>query len=445
MPNKTGHRRFGNVRRLPSGRYQARYLAPDGRMRSHPDTFERKGDAERVLTLIEAQMIHGDWTDPQGAKVRLNEYANDWITQRAGLRPRTADLYRWLVAKHITPYIGKLPIGKLTTQAIRQWRAELLSRGVSATMAAKAYRLLRAVLTTAVEDDKLLPRNPCRVRGAGSEHSPERPVLTVAQVFELAELVGRRPVGNVRKLPGGGYRLRVRRHGEMRTVPETYVTRASADAALWRMLRDDRADYSQDRRYRMLVLLAAFASLRWGEVTALRRCDLDLATGAVRVRAAFAERSTGEIILGPPKSRAGRRVVGIPSVIVPALRDHLAIFTGSEADALVFPGPMGGPLRRGNFNRQAGWPQAVTAIGASGLHFHDLRHTGNAWAATSGAGLRDLMARMGHDSERAAIIYQHQARGADAVITKAINAHADSELRQAGDDDGQADAIEPTG
>jgi hypothetical protein len=157
MPNKTGHRRFGNVRRLPSGRYQARYLAPDGRMRSHPDTFERKGDAERVLTLIEAQMIHGDWTDPQGAKVRLSEYANDWITQRAGLRPRTADLYRWLLAKQVTPYIGNLPIGKLTAQVIRQWRADLLSRSVSATMAAKACRLLRAVLTTAVEDDKLLP------------------------------------------------------------------------------------------------------------------------------------------------------------------------------------------------------------------------------------------------------------------------------------------------
>jgi integrase len=160
----------------------------------------------------------------------------------------------------------------------------------------------------------------------------------------------------------------------------------------------------------------------------------------------YVTRASADAVLGPPKSRAGRRVVGIPSVIVPALRDHLAIFTGSETDALVFPGPMGGPLRRGNFSRQAGWPQAVTAIGASGLHFHDLRHTGNAWAAASGAGLRDLMARMGHDSERAAIIYQHQARGADAVITKAIDAHADSELRQAGgDDDGQADAIEPTG
>jgi integrase len=197
--------------------------------------------------------------------------------------------------------IGNLPIGKITPQVVRQWRAELLRGGVSATMAAKAYRLLRAVLTTAVEDDKLLPRNPCRIKGAGSEKAAERPVLTVAQVFELADLVGHRPVGNVRKLPGGGYRLRVQQHSEMRTVPEVYVTRASAEAAMWLMTSEGHVDYSQDRRYRVLVLLAAFASLRWGEVTALRRCDLDLDKGAGRVRAAFAERSTGQIVLGPPK------------------------------------------------------------------------------------------------------------------------------------------------
>jgi hypothetical protein len=262
MPNKAGHRRFGNVRQLPSGRYQARYLGPDGRLRSHPETFERKGDAERMLTLIEAQMIRGDWTDPMGARVRLRDYADDWIAQRPGLRPRTVDLYRWLLAKHVTPYIGSLPIGKMTPQVVRQWRAELLSGGVSATMAAKSYRLLRAVLTTAVEDDKLLPRNPCRIKGAGSERAAERPVLTVTQVLELAALVGRRPVGNVRRLSGGGYRLRVGRHGEMRTVPEVYVTRAAAEAAMWVLASEGRADYSQDRRYRVLVLLAAFASLR---------------------------------------------------------------------------------------------------------------------------------------------------------------------------------------
>lgn len=209
MPNKEGHRRFGNVRKLPSGRYQVRYPGPDGRLRSHPQTFDRKGDAERALSLIEGQMIAGEWTDPQRGKAKLGDYARDWITQRPGLRVRTVDFYRWLLAEHIEPYLGDVPIGKLSTQTIRQWRAGLLARGVSATMAAKAYRILRAVLMTAVEEDKILPRNPCRIRGAGSETAPERPVLTVAQVFELAELVGRRPIGNVRQLPRGGYRLRV--------------------------------------------------------------------------------------------------------------------------------------------------------------------------------------------------------------------------------------------
>ena len=120
-------------------------------------------------------------------------------------------------------------------------------------------------------------------------------------------------------------------------------------------------------------------------------------------------------------------MVGVPQVIVPVLRDPVAVFAKPGLDALVFPGPLGGPLRRGNFNRQSAWQHAVAVIGASGLHFHDLRHTRNAWAATSGAGLRDLMARMGHDSERAAIIYQHQARGADTAITNAIDAHAQAE------------------
>jgi hypothetical protein len=103
--------------------------------------------------------------------------------------------------KHIAPRLGDVPIGKLSTAMIREWRASLLAGGVSVSVAAKAYRLLRAVLMTAVDEDKILPRNPCRIRGAGDENAAERPVLTVAQAFELAERVGLRPVGNIRKLP----------------------------------------------------------------------------------------------------------------------------------------------------------------------------------------------------------------------------------------------------
>ena len=126
-----------------------------------------------------------------------------------------------------------------------------------------------------------------------------------------------------------------------------------------------------------------------------------------------------------------------------ALREHLAAFVKDEPGALVFPGQMGGPLRRGNFNKMSGWPHAVRAIGMESLHFHDLRHAGNHLAAASGAGLKNLMARMGHDSERAALTYQ--ARGADKRITDAIDVHVQAEHGKGDDEDGAAGTLVPAG
>jgi integrase len=433
MANKDSHRRFGNVRRRESGRYQIRYPGPDGRTRVGPETYERKSDADKALVIIEAQLASGEWTDPERGRVKLGDYASTWIAERPGLRPRTVDLYRWLLKKHIDPYLGGVPVGKLSAQLVREWRATLIGNRVSVSVAAKAYRLLRAIMTTAVDDDNMLLRNPCRIKGGGDEHAEERPVLTVKQVFDLAERVGRRPVGNIRETPDG-YRLRFRRNGEFRTSPERFTMRDQAERALWKMADEGRADTTQDRRFYALVLLATFASLRWGEATALTRSDLDLRAQSVRVRAAYVERSTGEMLLGPPKSQAGRRVVGIPAAIIPDLTEHMRIYVRDEPGALIFPGVKGGPMRRGNFNKMSAWPHAVESIGMPGLHFHDLRHTGNQFASESKAGLRDLMARMGHDSERAAMIYQHKARGADKAITDAIDNHVHAE-RHAADGD----------
>jgi hypothetical protein len=78
-------------------------------------------------------------------------------------------------------------------------------------------------------------------------------------------------------------------------------------------------------------------------------------------------------------------------------------------------------------------------------HFLDLQHIGNQFAGASGAGLRDLMARMAHDSERAALIYQHEARGADQAITDAIDTHVQAERGHDDGDDGQAGALASVG
>lgn len=364
-----GRQRFGSVRKRDSGRYQVRYLGPDGTRRSAPQTFARKAEALRYLALIEAQMMRGEWIDSARSDIRLEDYATRWITERANLRPRTVQLYTWLLGKHITPYLGLIPLGKLDTALIREWRATLLSKGVSANMVAKAYRLLRAVLMTAVKEDEILRKNPCRIPGADVEKPPERPVLTIVQVLKLASL-----------------------------MPE---------------------------RYRSLVLLATFASLRWGEVTALQRQDIDLEMGTVRVRQAFVEQRGAGLVLGPPKSRAGRRVISIPASILPAVDEHLTAYVGGDSAAFVFTVPAGRPIWRGNFNKLVQWSKAMEKIGVPSLHFHDLRHTGNMLAARTGANLRDLMARMGHDSAHAAMVYQHATDTADREIADAVSAQVD--------------------
>jgi len=121
-----------------------------------------------------------------------------------------------------------------------------------------------------------------------------------------------------------------------------------------------------------------------------------------------------------------------PADLVPELRWHLERFAQPGERGLVFVGPKGAPLRRSNFRPI--WAKACTAAGVPGLHFHDLRHTGGTLAAATGATLKELMARLGHSSARAAMIYQHATRDRDQVIANALGGLA----RQA-----RADAVQP--
>jgi integrase len=222
---------------------------------------------------------------------------------------------------------------------------------------AKAYRLLHTVLNTAA-DDRLIRRNPCRIKGAGQEDSPERAVIPLTTLIELLD-----------------------------RVPP---------------------------RYRALLLLATFASLRFGELAGLRRGQVDLDGCAVRIVVATAETDDGRLIDDDPKSQAGRRRVAFPKEIAPELHWHLERFAQPGDDGLVFIGPKGGRLRRSTFRRT--WTKARAAVGLPDLHFHDLRHTGNTMAAGQGASLRELMERMGHSSARAALIYQHATQERDDAI-----------------------------
>ena len=178
-------------------------------------------------------------------------------------------------------------------------------------------------------------------------------------------------------------------------------------------------------RYRVLILLATFTSLRWSELAALTLQDIDLDACTVRVTRQINYPPGGGHSFGRPKSRAGRRVVSFPDLIVPDLGKHLDGL-GKPA-ALVFTSPDGQPLRHSNFYRRV-WMPALITTGLVGTHFHDLRHTGNQFTADAGANPRELMERMGHDSARAALIYLHSSAERQRALANEIGKNAKAAL-----------------
>jgi integrase len=172
-------------------------------------------------------------------------------------------------------------------------------------------------------------------------------------------------------------------------------------------------------KYRAMVTLAGYCAMRFGEITELRRGDIDIESGVVRITRAVT-RVKGAFIVGPPKTTAGRRTVTIPPRFIPEIEAHLAEHVGPEQDALLFPARRGGHLPPSSL-ATVFYPARHKA-GRDDLRFHDLRHSGAVMAAQAGATLADLQARLGHTTPGAAMIYQHAAAERDALIAEAISA-----------------------
>ena len=233
--------------------------------------------------------------------------------------------------------------------------------------------MLRAILNTATKQDEIIRQNPCRIAGYDRYHTPERTTATVEQVHALAG-----------------------------AMPE---------------------------RFSALIMVAAFSGLRWGELAALRRRDVDLDAGVLRVTRKLAV-LVGRVDFGPPKSAAGVRTVTLPQVAREALRRHLDRYTDDDPDALIFTGVKGAHLRASTFGPAVKWREVVTRLGLPGFTFHDLRHTGNNLAAAAGASTRELMRRFGHSTTRAAMIYQHATDARDREIAAAIDQRIAMERRE---------------
>ncbi len=337
-------------------------------------TFATKKAAQEYLNRTGTEIGDRAWPDPALGKVRLSEYTSWWLENRPELRPRTRVLYEGLLRLHIEPLLGQCRFEALTTATVRAWHASLLRHPKPGSVTvAKAYRLLRTILNDAVEDG-LLPRNPCTIRGAGVERSPERPVASIDEVYQLAGAI--------------------------------------------------------EERYRLMVLLATFCGLRLGELLALRLDRVDLLHRRIHVVEQRQELPDGTRLYGPPKTAAGVRTIAIPPHVVPEVESHLMEWVGTSpgTGTFLFSAPKSESLSRASFNEA--WPRARSIVEVEHLHFHDLRHTGNTLAAATGASTKELMARMGHASARAALIYQHASEERDVVLAEGLSAIVEQALRR---------------
>jgi integrase len=350
MPAKK-RRSFGKIVKMRSGRFQASYISPQGQRETAPDTFIRRRDAEVWLSRVEADISRGAWVGQEGANILLDDYAKEYLQ-----RPSIGDKWRGTcldnLRLHMTD-LRSLALTEISSRRVRQWFDKVsASDAHGKTVVAQSYRFLRAVMNQAVRDELIL-KNPCNIPGAGSDHAEERQIATVEQ---LGTLLG-----------------------------------------------------AMAPRYRAAVLIAAWCSLRRGEIVNLKPEDVDLEANQIHIRKA--------------KTRAGIRTVAIPPHLVP----FLEAAREWSSEEWFFLNERGLPLTGHTFYRA--FQRARDDIGLPRLTIHDLRHTGNTFAAAAGATTKDLMKRLGHSSDAAARRYLHTVDGRDDEIAKALSeiaAHGDA-------------------
>jgi integrase len=369
----TRHKRnFGEVSRLPSGRYRARYRELNGHRVSAPTTFPSKAEADRWLTLRRAELLKADWTATVTGTGTFGDYAHTWLAERQ-LKPRTRAHYCSLLDKQILPTFARTPLRSISPTMVRRWYTSLSPD--TPTLRAHAYGLLRAILHTAVYDGEITA-NPAHIRGAGT--TTRAVAITPATLDELTLLVAAMPP-----------------------------------------------------RRQAMILLAAWCGLRFGEITELRRRDINLQRGVVHVHRAVT-RVNGEFVVTTPKSAAGRRDVAVPPHLLPLLENHLEEHTVAGPDALLFPAAHDPSRHLAPASLYKTFYRARAIAGRPDLRWHDLRHTGAVLAAHTGATLAELMNRLGHSTPQAALRYQH-AINDRAQIATALSRLAEGAARTEND------------
>ncbi|OII60840.1 site-specific integrase [Streptomyces sp. CC53] len=387
---RKARRSFGRVRKLPSGRYQARYPGPDGILRPADRTFATTTDADLWLVKKRVEIEEGRWLDPAEGQTTVRDWAARWLASVAPqLKHKTQASYRSLIKSRINPVLGDRELASLRPITVAEWVAAMKTQGLSASRIRQAYRVMSQIMGSAV-DNGLIAQTPCRGVRLPRMPQTEPHILTPVEASRIVR---------------------------------------NADAP-----------------HDLLIALLAFAGLRVGEAFALRRRDVDVPGRLLVVDENLAE-ANGALVFDTPKSHQ-RRVLSLAPSLAKRLGAYLDGLPGGD-DALLFTNRSGRPLRYNQW-RKAYFDPAVSAARLTDVTPHDLRASHGTWVADR-YGVMTAAHRLGHSN--ASVTTRHYARpvaGRDAEVATASDAwltgHDGVHGARRGhgeDDDGSAGALVP--
>jgi len=362
----------GHLRERSPGRWAIILsVRENGKRKRHWHSFKgTKAEAEAERIRLLAKQVDSEYVPPSKATLAafVRSRVEQW--QSAGnITPRTAHRYRQIVENQIAPHLGTKALRKISRLDIEAWHTALRKSGLASTTIGLAHRVLGRALADA-EKDNLVAKNMCKV-----ERAPKIAAKEMTIVHDVAAFVA--------KL-----------HGPLR-VP---------------------------------AIVALFTGLRLGELLALRWKRVDLDRGVMEVREALEE--TQAVRFKAPKSKAGRRDITLPNIVIEALRGHRAAVLEQRLqlgqgklppDALLFANLEGGPLRPTVVS--ANWGRLAASIGMPEITLHALRHTHASQAIAAGVDIVTVSRRLGHAKPDVTLrTYAHMFKTDDSKVAAVINA-----------------------
>lgn len=321
--------------RLTGGERRWRVKYYDGSKKQHKkEGFLRKCDAEAYAARMKVSIDDGDYIDPQLGKISVNRLAATWLDgKRARLKPKYWNNLESSWRVHVAPKWGRRRISTIRHSEVQAW-ISAMSEQTSATTVRRAFDVLNGICKTALAD-RIIKHNPCDHTELPRKVAKPRTYLTVAQLKALADAAG---------------------------------------------------------DHKALILVLGCCGLRWGEATALRVKDVDVARSRLLVRQSVVRTNEG-MVLGLPKTWETRDVPVPPSV----MNILLGEIVGRDPDDLLFPGrTQGGWLGEVTRSGRNWYARALEASGAPSLTVHDLRHTAASIAISAGANVKAVQRMLGH-------------------------------------------------